>query len=144
MGLARESIHKEKRKPRLTHSRTGIKLVMDELSGRGFAAQLPKGMTKKYNLLVGTSDSTLKPIHVRTVHFSPWYVRSSIFVGDFADQVTVYVLLGIEVGAHARFFLVRNKELQDDFHQPPNWDGFGLIEVGALQKYENNLGILTN
>ena len=117
MSLARESILKGKRRPRVPQSRAGVRLVMDELLQRGFAVQLPKGLTKKYNLLVGAPGSTLEPIHVRTVHFPPWYVRSSIFVGSlfvgvFSDQVTVYVLLRIEASPHAHVFLVRNKELQ--------------------------------
>ena len=70
---------------------SGERLVMDELSRRGFEAQLSD--RKEHVLLVRAGDSAPKPVQVKTVHSTPWYVRRASFDGRLADEVTVYVLL---------------------------------------------------
>ena len=115
---------------------------MQELLKRGFDAQLADGPTKKYDVLVGPG-SPPKPVHVRTVHLGPWYVRSSLFVGAAANQVTVYVLLGFEKDPkRARFFVTRNSDMETRFRQAPNSGEFGFIDVEAVEQYENNWYLL--
>jgi hypothetical protein len=55
-----------------------------------------------------------------------------------ADQVTVYVLLGVESIRPARFFVVKNHDLASLFRQPPTWKTFGLIDAKAVEQYEDN------
>jgi hypothetical protein len=55
-----------------------------------------------------------------------------------ADQVTVYVLLGAESMRPARFFVAKNRDLASQFRQPPTWKTFGLIDVKAVEQYEDN------
>ena len=98
--------------------------------------------SRKRGLLVGIGASP-KLIRVRTVHSTPWYVRRASFVGSLADQVTVYVLLGVDGSAKsARFFVVKNSDLATQFRQPPNWKAFGFIDAKMVEKYEENWGIL--
>ena len=116
-------------------------LVMGELSRRGFEAQLSD--RKDHVLLVQVGDSGPKPVQVKTVHSTPWYVRRASFVGSLADQVTVYVLLGLERGIKsARFFVARNSDLAGQFRQPPTWKTFGFIDAKSVEKYEDNWDIL--
>jgi hypothetical protein len=133
---------KKKRRSRIPRSRDGITLVIDELERRGFDAKLGNGFRTNNNVLLVKGGSTLQSVSVRTVHFSPWYVASSIFAGAVDDQVSVYVLLGIEKSASPRFFLAKNSELQPIFRQPKTWVTFGFIDVEAMEKYENNWGVL--
>ncbi len=57
------------------------------------------------------------------------------------DQVTVYVLLGLERGMKStRFFVVRNSDLAAQFRQPPT--SIGFIDAKSVEKYEDNLDIL--
>jgi hypothetical protein len=66
-------------------------------------------------------------------------VRRASFVGRLADQVTVYVLLGLERGIRsAHFFVARNRDLEAQFRQPPAWKAFGFIDAKSLEKYEDN------
>jgi hypothetical protein len=98
--------------------------------------------SRKRGLLVGIGASP-KLIRVRTVHSTPWYVRRASFVGSLADQVTVYVLLGVDGSAKsARFFVVKNSDLATQFRQPSDWKAFGLIDAKTVEKYENNWDIL--
>ena len=69
---------------------------MDELLRRRLDARLADGYTNKYDALIEPDGSPPKPVHVRTVHASQWYVRSSPCVGDSAKRVTAHVLLGLE------------------------------------------------
>ena len=121
----------------------GARRVVDELLRRGFDARLPDRYTKKYDVLVGQHGSPPRPVHVRTVHVGPWYVRSSHFAGARADQVTVYVLIGLEKNPDgARFFVARNSDMEAELRQPPNWRKFGFIDVEAVEQYEDNWDLL--
>ena len=82
-----------------------------------------------------------KPIRIKTVHSAPWYVRGDLFAKR-ADQVTVYVLLGVETATPARFFVVKNSDLAAQFRQPPTWKAFGFIDVKSVEKYEDNWDLL--
>ena len=118
-------------------------LVMGELMGRGFDVEFVGPGSRGDDLLVKSSDSSPKRIQVRTVHSAPWYVRRSSFVGSRADQVTVYVLLGVERHVKsARFFVVKNRDLATQFRQPPHWKAFGFIDVEMVENYEDNWGVL--
>ena len=130
--------NRRKRKPRVL---AGENLVMEELLRRGFQARLSDH--KEHVLLVQAGDSAPKPIQVKTVHWTPWYVRRASLVGSLADQVTVYVLMGLERGIKsARFFVARNGDLAAQLRQPPTWKAFGLIDVKSVEKYEDNWDIL--
>ena len=87
----------------LARTPTGERLAMDELSRRGFEAQLSD--RKEHVLLVRAGDSAPKPVQVKTVHSTPWYVRRARFDGRRADQVTVYVLLRLERGVKSARYL---------------------------------------
>ena len=91
--------NRRKRKSRVP---AGEDLVMGELSRRGFEAQLSD--RKEHVLLVQAGDSAPKPVQVKTAHSTPWYVRRASFDGSLADQVTVYVLLGLERGIRSTRF----------------------------------------
>jgi hypothetical protein len=94
-------------------------------------------------LLVRIGDSPPKLIRVRTVHSTLWYVRQGRFAGRLADQVTVYVLLGVGRSVKsARFFVVRNSDLAAQLRRPSNWKAFGFIDAKTVEKYENNWDIL--
>ncbi len=143
MGAIAEGKAKKKRRSRIPAGPTGARLVVDELLRRGFDARLPDRDTKKYDVLAGHSGAPPKPVHVRTVHVGPWYVSRSQFAGTAANQVTVYVLLGVEKNPNrARFFVTRNSNLETKFRQPRNWEGFGFIDVEAVEQYEDNWELL--
>jgi len=128
------------RKPK-ARTTAGARLAMDELSRRGFEAQLSD--RKEHVLLVRAGDSTPKCVRVKTVHLPPWYVRRARFDGSLADQVTVYVLLGLERGVKsARFFVARNRDLSVRFRRSPTSNPIGLIDAKSIEKYENNWDIL--
>ncbi len=143
MSAIAEGKVKTKRRSRLPAGPAGARLVKDELLRRGFEAQLALGCTKKYDVLVGRCGSPPKPVHVRTVHVGPWYVRSSHFDGVGANQVTVYVLLGFEKNPDgARFFVAKNSDVGAELRQPPNWRKFGFIDIEAVEQYEDNSDLL--
>src|SRR5271166_375067 len=128
---------KKKRRARVPAGPAGARLVMGELSRRGFDARLVDRQTRKYDIVVGHHGSPPKPVHVRTVHVGPWYVRSSQFVAAGANQVTVYVLLGDAKDRNcARFFVTKNSQMETDFRQPPSWGEFGFIDLEAVEQYE--------
>ena len=130
--------NRRKRKSRVP---AGEDLVMGELLRRGFEAQLSD--RKEHVLLVQAGDSAPKPVQVKTVHSTPWYVRRASFAGSAADQVTVYVLLGLERGIRsARFFVARNSDLAAQFRQPPTSNPIGFIDAKSVEKYEDNWDIL--
>ena len=136
---------KERRKRRssVPSESTGEFLVMGELLGRGFDVEFAGPGSKGHDLLVWSSNSPRQRVRVRTVHSAPWYVRQANFVGSRADQVTVYVLLGLERNTKfARFFVVKNSDLTAQFRQPPNWKAFGFIDAKSVEKYEDNWDIL--
>lgn len=143
MGLIAGGKAKKKRRSRIPAGPAGARLVMEELLRRGFDARLADSYTKKYDLLVGLYGSPLKPVHVRTVHVGPWYVRSANFVGAVENQVTVYVLLSLGANSNcARFFVTKNSDMKTELRQPPNWREFGLIDVEAAKQYEDNWDLL--
>ncbi len=143
MSATVEDKAKRKRRSRIPAGPAGARLVRDELLRRGFDAQLAARYTKKYDVLVGLYGSPPKPVHVRTVHVGPWYVRSSHFVGAFAHQVTIYVLIDVEKNPNcARFFVTKNSDMETEFRQPPNWRKFGLIDIAAVEQYEDNWDLL--
>ncbi len=130
--------YRRKRKSRVP---AGEDLVIGELLRRGFEAQYSD--RKEHVLLVRANDSAPKPVQVKTAHTSPWYVRRASFDGSHANQVTVYVLLGLERGAKsARFFVARNRDLATQFRQPPASRPIGFIDAKSVEKYENNWEIL--
>jgi hypothetical protein len=140
----RETADEKKRRRRkypATAEYTGKHLVMTELLRRGFEAELAGASYEKHDMLVWVGGSRPKPIRIKTVHSAPWYVRWDLFARR-ADQVTVYVLLGAETEAPARFFLVKNSDLAAQFRQPPTWKAFGFIDVESVEKYEDNWNIL--
>ena len=109
----RETADEKKRRRRRypdTAEATGKHLVMTELLRRGFEAELAGASYEKHDMPVGVGGSRPKPIRIKTVHSAPWYVRWDLFAKR-ADQVTVYVLLGVETGTPARFFVVKNSDL---------------------------------
>src|SRR5271166_4783544 len=131
-------IYRRKRKSRVP---AGEDLVMGELLRRGFEVQLSD--RKEHVLLVQAGDSAPKPIQVKTVHSTPWYVRRASFVGSPDAQVTVYVLLGLERGVwSARFFVARNSDLAAQFRQPPTSNPIGVIDAKSVEKYEDNWELL--
>jgi len=141
-GIVNEK-ERRKRKSSVPAKSAGEYLVMAELLGRGFDAEFAGPGSRGHDLLVWSTDSSARPIQVRTVHSAPWYVRRSSFVGSRADQVTVYVLLGVERRVTSpRFFVVKNSELAGQFRQPPNWTAFGFIDAKMVEHYEDNWGIL--
>ena len=91
-------------------------------------------------------------IQVKTTHSILWYVRHTSFAGSLANEVTVFVLLGLEGNAKsARFFVAKNRDLAAHFRvasncegigEPPNVCAYGYIEYKFVEKYDNNLGIL--
>jgi hypothetical protein len=91
-------------------------------------------------------------IQVKTTHSTPWYVRHTSFVGSLANEVTVFVLLGLEGNAKsARFFVAKNRDLAAHFRvasncegigEPPNIRSYGYIDYKFVEKYENNWDML--
>jgi hypothetical protein len=127
------------RKPK-ARAPSGERLVMDELSRHGFDAQ--RSDRREHVLLVRAGDSAPKTVQVKTVHSAPWYVRRATFDESLADQVTVYVLLGLSRGVKsARFFAARNRDLAAQFRQPPA-PPIGFIDAKSVERYENNWEIL--
>ena len=124
----RETADEKKRRRRkypVTAESTGKHLVMTELLRRGFEAELAGASYEKHDMLVRVRGSPPKPIRIKTVHSAPWYVRSDLFARR-ADQVTVYVLLGVETETPARFFVVKNGDLAAQFRQPPSLESFWI------------------
>ncbi len=140
----RETAEEKKRRRRkypATAESTGKHLVMTELQGRGFDAEFAGASHEKHDIFVCVRGSRPKPVRIKTVHSAPWYVRWDLFAKR-ADQVTVYVLLGVDTATPAQFFVVRNSDLAAQFRQPPTWKAFGFIDVKSVEKYEDNWDLL--
>jgi hypothetical protein len=140
----RETADEKKRRRRkypVTAESTGKHLVMTELLRRGFEAELARSSYEKHDMLVWARGLRPKPIQVKTVHSTPWYVRRASFAKR-ADQVTVYVLLEAETAKPARFFVVKNSDLAAQFRQPPIWKAFGFVDTKSVDQYEDNWNIL--
>jgi hypothetical protein len=137
---AEENNNKRRRKSRLSPSRAGEILVIGELLRRGFDAKLGPN---KHEILVRAGDSLPKPIQVKVVLATPWYVRRASFVGDVADQITVLVLLGVErTTKSARFFVAKNSDLTARFRWPSTWREYAFIDAKSVESYEGNWDIL--
>ena len=140
----RETADEKKRRRRkypATAESTGKHLVMTELLQRGFEAEFASASHEKHDMLVRVRGAGANPIRIKTVHSAPWYVRWDLFAKR-ADQVTVYVLLGVDTATPARFFVVKNGDLATQFRQPPSWKAFGFIDVKSVEKYEDNWDLL--
>jgi hypothetical protein len=139
--------NKTNRKSRVPSGFAGRHLVFGELKKRGFDAQLGPG---EREMLVRAGNSPPTPIRVKTAHLTPWYVRWTSFVGHLANQVTVFVLIGLEGNLKsARFFVVRNRDLTSYFHptangqrKQPNKKAYGYIDAKSVEKYEDNWALL--
>jgi hypothetical protein len=138
MSASVETDARRTRKSRLPAGPVGARLVMSELVKRGFDAEVAASTTLKYDVIIRFDRLPPRPVQVRTVHVSPWYVRTANFAGAAARNITVYVLLGDQNANSTRFFVVRNDDLTGVLHQPSNWNKFGLIYIESLEKYENN------
>jgi hypothetical protein len=141
MSEAADGKNRRKRKHYVTAESTGKHLVLAELLRRGFEAEFARASYEKHDMFVWVRDSPPKPIEIKTVHSTPWYVRRASFAKR-ADQVTVYVLLSPEATKRARFFVVKNSDLAAQFRQPPTWKTFGFIDAESVEKYEDNWDIL--
>ena len=139
--------HKSKRKPRVPAG--GERLVFDELRKRGFDAQLGP---REREMLVRADDSPPRPIRVKTAHVTPWYDRRASFVGRLANQVTVFVHIGLEGNwKSVRFFLVKNGDHLTHFRPTAIWEGvrrptnkktYGYINFKSVKTYEDNWALL--
>jgi hypothetical protein len=119
----------------------GERVAMDELSRRGFEARLSD--RKEHVLLVRAGDSAPKAVQVKTVRSTPWYARRVSLDGSLANEVTVYVLLGLERGGKsARFFVARNRDLAARFRRSPTSNPIVLIDAKSVEQYEDNWEIL--
>jgi hypothetical protein len=100
---------RQSEKSRVPSGFAGERLALGELKRRGFHAQLgPRG----HGMFVRARDSPSRRIQVKTDDVTPWYVRRKCFVGCLANQVTVFVLLGLQTNLKtARFFLVKTEIL---------------------------------
>lgn len=131
---------KKKRKSGIPTGNAGEYFVMGELLRRGFDAQLADRNTKGYDLLVGRpTDTQLRKVQVKSVRAQPWYVSQRSFVGEAADQVTIYVLIGPETAQKPiRYFIVKNKLVAAHVHTPTKWRDNALLGLKALAPYEND------
>lgn len=127
------------RRKRRSRGPVGEHLVISELLRRGFEARLSD--REEHVALVRACDSHTRAVQVRSVYSAPWYVRCASFARR-ADEVTVYALLGAERMRPARFFVAKNGDLASQVRRPPTWKKFGLIDVQAIEKYEDNWDIL--
>jgi hypothetical protein len=149
MGELASGPNRTRRKRRVPAGFASKHLVFGELKKRGFDAQLGP---REHEMLVRAGDSPPMPVRVKTVHVTPWYVQRASFVGRLANQVTVFVLIGLEGNSEsARFFVVRNKDLMAYFRHTVNWQGvrkqpnkkvYGYIDSKSVEQYEDNWDIL--
>jgi hypothetical protein len=143
MSAIAEDRGKKTRRSRVVAGQVGLRLVIDELLRRGFDAQPMSCDGRTNDVLVGRYGAPPTPVHVRAVNVGPWYVRSAHFAGAVADQITVYVLLGLKKNPNcARFFVTRNSKVESGLRQPPNWRDFGLIDVVVVEQFEDNWDLL--
>ena len=140
----RETADEKKRRRRkypATSESVGKHLVMTELLQRGFEAEFAGASYEKHDMVVRARGRQPKSVRITTVHSAPWYVRWDLFAKR-ADQVTVYVLLGVDAATPPRFFAVKNSDLAAQFRQPPTWKAFGFIDMRSVEKYEDNWDLL--
>jgi hypothetical protein len=130
---------KEKRKSGIPTGNAGEYFVMGELLRRGFDAQLADRNTKGYDILAGLpTDTVLKKLQVKTVRSAPWYVKTASYSGAFADQLTIFVLLGNETAQkQVRYFITKNSEVARHVHHPENWRQNGFMSIKAIKEYED-------
>jgi len=114
---------------------------MAELLRRGFEAEFAGPSYEKHDMVVRARGRQPKSVRITTVHSAPWYVRRDLFAKR-ADQVTVYVLLGVDTATPPRFFVVKNRDLATHVRQPPTWKSFGFIDIKSVEKYEDNWDLL--
>jgi hypothetical protein len=146
MGQLVNGAKRTTRKSRLPAA--GRHLVLG-LKKRGFDAQL--GL-REHEMLVRTCSSLPTPVRVKTAHVTRWYDRRASFVGRLANQVTVFVLIGLEGNSKSvRFFVVKNGDLLVHFRSTENLEGthkqtdkkvYGYIDSKSVEKYEDNWVIL--
>jgi hypothetical protein len=134
---------KKKRKSGIPTGNAGEYFVMGELLRRGFDAQLADRNTKQYDILVGLpTDTVLKKLQVKTVRSAPWYVKVESYTGDFADQLTIFVLLGDEKAEkQVRYFITRNSDVAQHIHHPQNWKSNGFMPLNAIKEHEDRWGL---
>jgi hypothetical protein len=148
MGELANGRNRTKRNSRVPTGFAAQHLVFGELKKRGFDVQPgPREL-----MLVRASVSPPTPVRVKTAHVTPWYVRRASFVGGLANQVTVFVLIGLEGNSKsARFFVVKNADLIAHFRQTAkpesarksyNRRSYGYIDYKSVEKYEDNWKIL--
>ena len=142
MNEIAEERKERKRKPRVPASSSGEQLVIAELLRRGFAARWRTSVP-------GNAACSLESAPRRSSFESGPCIRphgtsaKQVLLGAVLDQVTVYVLLGVERSVKsARFFVVKNSDLAAQFRQPSDWKAFGFIDAKTVEKYENNWDIL--
>ena len=129
---------RKKRKSGIPTGNAGEYLVMGELLRRGFDAQLADRNTKGYDVLAGLENAAMKRVQVKTVRLPPWFVRRNSFENS-PDQITIYVWLGRETSERSpRFFIVRNRDVENAVHYPNGWAENGFLRLKAIENYENN------
>ena len=132
-----ETASKTIRRKRKSRVSVGDHLALGELWSRGFAAQLVGA--REHRLLVQAGDGQVETIRVTTAHGTPWYLRRSTFVRSRTDQVTIYVLLGLDRGTQSvRFFVARKSDLAAIVLDSPTKPEFVSVDARSLKKYENN------
>ena len=115
---------------------------MTELLRRGFEAELAGASYEKHDMLVWVGGSRAETHSHQDRAFGAMVRARATCFAKRADQVTVYVLLGVETATPARFFVVKNSDLAAQFRQPPTWKAFGFIDAKSVDKYEDNWDIL--
>lgn len=135
----------KRRKSGIPSGNAGEYFVMGELLRRGFDAQLADRNTKDYDILVGLpTDKVLKKLQVKAVRSAPWYVKAASYLGDLADQLTIFVLLGDEKAQRpVRYFITRNSEVAQYVHHPQNWKNNGFMPLKAIEEYEDRWELFT-
>lgn len=101
--------------------------------------------TKDYDILVGLpTDIILKKIQVKTVRSAPWYVKTTSYSGELANQLTIFVLLGDDKAQkQVRYFITRNGDVARHIHYPINWKNNGFMPLTGLKEYEDLWDILS-
>ena len=131
----RDRRRKKREETKIARSSRANILVMEELSRRGFEAQFSD--RKEHVLLVRAGNSAPKPVQVKTVHSTPWYVRRASFDGRLVNQVRCMFFWDSNRGVKpARFFVARNRDLAARFRRPPTSNPIGFIDAKSVEKYE--------
>jgi hypothetical protein len=134
---------KKRRKSRTLTGDVGEHLVVRELLKRGFDARRMDDKTRGYSVLVRREETSPKQVQVKTVRSPPWYMHRKSFDGARGAQVTVYVLLPVDMKLNEpRFFVAKNSIVASHFRQLGGWKDFGFIDLDAIEEHENNWDIL--